>query len=212
MELLDIHTHYLFPSPEKVILNCTLTRNELPSHVTYCSIGIHPWDLLDNNYLQKWDSLLTLAHDSRVIAIGEAGLDKRIAPSLSLQLDILKKQIQLADSLQKPLIIHCVRSANELIALKKEMKPLNPWIIHGFRGKKELALEYVKHGFYLSFGENYLEESLRAIPLDHVFLETDESAIDISFLYSRVAESLGVPLDTLMNQVQANIKNIFGCI
>lgn len=49
------------------------------------------------------------------------------------------------------------------------MKPSNPWIIHGFRGKKELALQYIREGIYVSLGEKYQEEVLWGIPLEYLF-------------------------------------------
>lgn len=52
----------------------------------------------------------------------------------------------------KPLVIHLVKAVDELLKVKRDLRPSNPWIIHGFRGKAALAEEYLKHGFYLSFG------------------------------------------------------------
>ena len=56
-----------------------------------------------------------------------------------------------------------MKAVEELLKLKQRLQPANPWIIHGFRGKPALAQDYVRHGFYLSFGEKYQEESLRAV-------------------------------------------------
>lgn len=108
-----------------------------------------------------------------------------------------------------PLVIHAVRSANEIICLRKKMKPSNPWIIHGVRGKKELALQYIREGIYVSLGEKYQEEVLWGIPLEYLFLETDESMIDIHCLYERAALLLEIPLCKLMQQVRQNINNVF---
>ena len=77
--------------------------------------------------------------------------------------------------LDKPLVIHLVKAMSELLKLKQQIKPANPWIIHGFRGKAALAEECLRHGFYLSFGEKYQEEALRITPAGRLFLETDES-------------------------------------
>ena len=64
-------------------------------------------------------------------------------------------QARLSVELGKPLVIHLVKAMSELLKLKQQIKPANPWIIHGFRGKPALAEECLRHGFYLSFGEKY---------------------------------------------------------
>ncbi|WP_321334078.1 TatD family hydrolase [uncultured Bacteroides sp.] len=208
MELLDIHTHHLPLHPEQAIFNCTsemLWRQPF----AYCSVGIHPWELTADAIQDKWNWLVLAAADSRVLAIGEAGLDRMIDVPFSLQMDTFERQIEFADAVGKPLVIHCVRAANEIIELKKKFQPHNPWIIHGFRGKKEQALQYVRHGLYLSFGERYQEEALCAAPADRLFLETDESTIDIHLLYQRAATVLSIPLELLTGQLKQNIGNVF---
>ncbi|MCS3107619.1 hypothetical protein NXV07_03895 [Bacteroides fragilis] len=62
---------------------------------------------------------------------------------------------------------------------------------------------------YVSLGEKYQEEVLWAIPLEYLFLETDESMIDIHCLYERAALLLEIPLCKLMQQVRQNINNVF---
>ena len=60
----------------------------------------------------------------------------------------------LAEEVGKPLVIHLVKAVDELLKVKRDLRPSNPWIIHGFRGKAALAEEYLKHGFYLHSGRN----------------------------------------------------------
>lgn len=78
-----------------------------------------------------------------------------------------------------------------------------------FPREKELALQYIREGIYLSLGEKYQEEALRQIPSEYLFLETDESLIDIHSLYERAALLLEMPVCKLMQQVQQNINNVF---
>jgi Tat protein secretion system quality control protein TatD with DNase activity len=87
-----------------------------------------------------------------VVAIGECGLDRNIDLPLDIQTSIFKRHIELAETLQKPLVIHCVRAFSELIALKKNTKSTVPWIIHGFHKKEEVFQQLLKHDFYFSFG------------------------------------------------------------
>jgi len=208
MQLLDIHTHHLPLHPEQAIFNYSpeMLVVELP---TYCSVGIHPWHLTADNIQQKWDWLMLAAHHPNVLAIGEAGLDKAVDVPFDLQMDVFKRQIELSEVMELPLIIHCVRAANEIIELKKKIQPHMPWIIHGFRGKKEQALQYIRHDIFLSFGERYQDDVLRIVPIDRLLLETDESAIEISLLYERAALIHSLPVENFSIQIQQNINAIF---
>lgn len=208
MQLLDIHTHHLPLHPEQAIFNYSpeMLVAQLP---TYCSVGIHPWYLTPDNLRTKWDWLMLAVHHPNVLAIGEAGLDKAVDVPFALQLDVFERQIELSEVMELPLIIHCVRAANEIVELKKRIQPHMPWIIHGFRGKKEQALQYIRHGIFLSFGEKYQEEALRAVPVDRLFLETDESTIEISLLYEQAATICSLSVESFTMQIQQNINEVF---
>nr|WP_320057077.1 TatD family hydrolase [uncultured Bacteroides sp.] len=208
MQLLDIHTHHLPLHPEQAIFSYSpeMLVAQLP---TYCSVGIHPWYLTPDNLWEKWDWLLLAVHHPNVLAIGEAGLDKAVDVPFALQLDVFERQIELSEVMELPLIIHCVRAANEIVELKKRIQPHMPWIIHGFRGKKEQALQYIRHGIFLSFGERYQEEALRAVPIDRLFLETDESTIEISLLYEQAATIRSLSVESFTMHIQQNINEVF---
>ena len=79
----------------------------------------------------------------QVLAMGEAGLDKLADASLSLQREVFEYQARLAEETDKPLVIHLVKAVDELLKLKQKIRPVKPWIIHGFRGKAVLAEEYL---------------------------------------------------------------------
>ena len=127
------------------------------------------------------------AADKRVLVIGECGLDKHSQVSLEIQIKLFEMQIRLSERLKKPLIIHCVGHFNELFELKKQLQPQQLWIIHGFRGKPELAKQAIKAGFALSFGGNFNPESVAVTPLEKLFVETDESLSLIDETYSKIA-------------------------
>ncbi|MBD5300004.1 MAG: hypothetical protein HDS17_00830 [Bacteroides sp.] len=158
------------------------------------SVGIHPWNVYrftpDNLRL-----LRALAAEPSVIAIGECGLDPNLPEKyvaveggnlfagaarlsrheiLTAQTELLKMHYGLSETLGKPLILHIVKSFPEIIALKRLWKPAQPWIVHGFRGKPQLARELLNHGFYLSFGQRYNPLSLALTPPSRLLRETDE--------------------------------------
>ena len=207
MEILDIHAHHFPVKPGQAILN-VFPADFVPQSGQYYSVGYHPW-YLSGDASEDWVLLDKIITHPQVLAVGEAGLDKVTEVDYSIQKIAFERQIDMAAQVHKPLIIHCVRSYNEVMELKKTFKPTNPWIIHGFRGKKELAKQLTDHGIYLSYGFNYQEEALRTTPLDMLFLETDENPSDIHLLYQQVAVHLSLSVNELTESVQDNINRIF---
>jgi TatD DNase family protein len=208
MDILDIHAHRPL-YPQQAIQN--ITPKFLPERLTghYYSAGIHPWDIHLDTWQNPWNLLVSSASDADILAIGETGLDKCCQTPFDIQLQVFEKHILLAEKLQKPLIIHCVRSFSEIMSIRKQGRSSVPWIIHGFRGNKILAEQLLKHGFYLSLGEKYQEESLRSIPLTHLFLETDDSQRDIHELYKKAALLKQIPADVFENAIKQNIQAVF---
>lgn len=204
MNILDIHSHREY---REAITN-RLPSSFAPKEAQLYSVGIHPWNIT-SDYRKEWDLLLQIAGNEQVLAIGEAGLDKQIPPDMELQMEVFKCQIELAEQIRKPLIIHSVRTSNELIQLKKQYSPQMPWVIHGFRGNKNIAVALINEGFYLSFGEKYQAEALKATPMNRIFVETDESAESIDSIYNKVAGELSLPDNQFRTQIGQNIKEVF---
>ena len=114
----------------------------------------------------------------------------------------------MAEECAKPLIIHCVKAWQEIIAAKKRIRPHVPWIIHGFRGNGELAVQLVNQGFYLSFGEYFNVEALQAVWPDRLLVETDDKQIDIRLVYTKLAEALSVDMELFTHQIEENIIGV----
>lgn len=207
MEILDIHTHHLPAVPGQAIVNVAPDSFEPQSRQWY-SVGFHPWYLSEDGS-EDWSAFSELVSHPQVLAIGEAGLDKVTEVSYSLQEGAFKRQITIAMEIGKPLIIHCVRSYNEVMEFKKSLKPDTPWVIHGFRGKKELARQLTDHGIYLSYGFHYHEDALQSTPPEMFFLETDENTGGIHNLYKQAAGHLSLSVSDLTRQIQQNISHVF---
>lgn len=173
---IDIHTHTPHPDHEAIV-NIT-PRQDFGDNQRY-SVGIHPWDaaiVTDSD----WQRLTAMAADPRCVAIGECGLDTKHksdtdtpAAPLSVQETIFRRQIQLAESVAKPLIIHCVGAIDTLLKIKRETNPKQPWILHGFRGKPQQAQQLTAHGLILSLGLRHNPAVPGAIPATHLLHETD---------------------------------------
>ena len=154
--------------------------------------------------------LSKLATAENVKAIGECGIDKlKSGASVETQIETLKAHIRLSEQLKKPLILHIVKGQDIIMRLHKETRPTQAWIIHGFRGKEALAKEFIQHGFYLSFGACYQEEALRSVPVERLFIETDESELSIEDIYLRVAQSRGMDLKELTESIKKNVERVF---
>ena len=207
MNILDIHTHHLKENVSQYIYSC-MPSSFSPREGGYYSVGIHPWNI-NSATESEYGCLKKIASHPQVIAIGEAGLDKMIPIDLSIQEEIFRWQIELSETLGKPLIIHSVKTSNEIIQLKKEFCPKSPWIIHGFRGKKELADQLTAQNIYLSFGERYQESAIKSIPLNRLLLETDESEKEILLIYKSVAQIHSLTTEQLVARVQQNISRLF---
>lgn len=198
----DIHTHQIPEIAGGAILNC-VPNAFMPQASGWYSVGIHPWNLSSVSHLKEY------VNHSQVLAVGEAGLDKLADSSINVQMEMFEYQARLAMEVDKPLIIHVVKAKDELMDLRVRLRPSNPWIIHGFRGKVALAQEYLRHGFYLSFGAKFQEETLRMIPSERLFLETDESEVPIGELYERAATVRGCSSDAFRVAVQENVRKVF---
>lgn len=206
--LLDIHTHHLPPQQDKAMISVCM-HNGLPIGTAYFSAGIHPWFLTEEDFphQQKW--LEKQLEDPRILALGEAGLDKRCNTPYHLQQEAFIYIGRMAEKHHLPLIIHAVKSYNDIMALKKEIKPSAAWIIHGFRGKKELAENLLKQGFYLSFGEKFQTEALQTVPNHRLLLETDESETPIEEIYQQAAALRNTDVNSLQESLHRTINNLF---
>lgn len=209
--LKDIHTHRFTDSaPEEVLLSCPVLKKEIPAEAVYVSAEIHPWHLTEENLSCQIERMENMLSDSRVLALGEVGLDKLTECPYPIQIKAFEEIVSISEAYGKPLIIHCVKSVDELIAIRKKMRPALPWIMHGFRGKPQQADSLLRHGFYLSFGEHYNSQVMKEIPIERLFLETDESNVPIDELYNRAAAIRHISAEELKLAVLHNVNNVFG--
>lgn len=164
MKIIDSHTH----DPERPMSVINWKPGMPFNEAFYYSAATHPWDAGSPRKLDR------LPESPRIVAVGETGIDKLKGPAIDVQMRELLKWIDVSESHSLPLILHVVKAFPEIISLKKELSPAQPWIIHGFRGKPELAKELLRHGFFLSLGERHNPETATIIPPDRLLLESDE--------------------------------------
>ena len=212
----DIHTHTAKTADDLMqIFNLDLEQ-PCPEHGYYC-YGIHPW-ALDNADFQMKEAFSLLEKRLQlpnVLALGEAGLDKMHKASFERQIELFERQIELSEALQKPMILHDVKSHNEILALRKKHKAKQPWILHGFNGTEQDIKQLTGQGLYLSVGasllhsERKIAKSLKSIPLDLLFLETDMAEIGIESIYKAAANLLEMDLSALQTRIFANFAALW---
>ena len=146
--------------------------------------------------------------------MGECGLDKITASDFELQKEVFKKQIQLSEKYQKPLIIHCVKAYQDILEIKKELKPKQIWIFHGFNKNYQVAESLLKNGIILSFGtaiinDKKLQEVVSKVAISSILLETDDTNIDIKEVYQKLSELKKITVEELQQKIKQNFKSIF---
>lgn len=166
----DAHTHVL---KHDAVVN-RYPGQSMPNGYIY-SVGIHPWHVSQATD-EQWGLLERLAERPDVVAIGEAGLDKLCDTPWNEQVEAFYRHIVISERLAKPLIIHNVRANQEILDAHSKFRPVQPWVIHGFRGKPQLAEMFLRRGIYLSFGAEYNLATLAVVPPDRLLRESDESA------------------------------------
>jgi len=217
-DYIDIHTHESTSRIDGVLSVDSIMAHEekSPGYIPgfLHTIGIHPWYLNESNHDLLVSKVLKTADNPSVIAVGEAGFDKIRGPSAELQRQTFEEQVYIAEEHRKPVVIHCVRSWDELFKAHKKLRPEMPWLVHGFRGKTELAQQILSKGMYLSFWFEFVmrpESSglIRSLPAERIFLETDGSGTDIMDIYNKVSADLGVTVDELKTIIYRNFNELF---
>jgi TatD DNase family protein len=213
----DIHTH-----PDRIESETIIVQNIYPGDGfaaftgrNFYSVGLHPWHLKtpdDNNEsLQMVEEALEFDH---VCFVGECGLDKKIDVDFEEQKRVFRAHIFIAEEFKRPLIIHCVKAYNEVLEIHKKLHPEMPWIMHGYRGNVEMTEQMGKHGIMFSFGKSLFDEnsksieSLKRLPMEKIFFETDEYDKDVEKIYERAAVLKNVSIDILKNEVWNNFNRI----
>ena len=208
MNILDIHTHVLPEEPGSalVCIGCGPIPDGAPEQGHLFSAGLHPWDVTED-FDSQLDILETLLANPQVSAVGECGFDALKGPSHELQEQAFIRQIELSEHYAKPMILHVVRDFDSVIRLRRTLKPEQPWLIHGFRGGPEQMSQLYSHGILVSFGLKHNPESLRQVPSDRLFLETDGHGT-IAQTISLASSFRETPPQTIEEQITRNTTHL----
>ena len=214
MKYFNLHTHS-YSHQEDVFELVNQYPQEFTNTISYYSIGIHPWFIIEDRIESDLAVLESKLSEPGCLALGECGLDKRIEVAWELQQTVFERQLLLAEQYQKPVVIHCVAAFQELIAIKKRLKISVPFLIHGFSKNEQIAKELAANGCYISFGKYLLrmpqlESVFKDMPDDKFFLETDTDEQTIQEVYELAAHYKGLTIPQIQELVTINFSTIFG--
>lgn len=192
----------------------------------YCAIGLHP-----ENNLDEIDSVIDLViknkDNPKMVAIGEIGLDYYYTKeNKEEQIEILCKQLELAEKLNLPVIIHSREATGNMLSILKKFNVKG--VIHCFNGSVEVAREYIKLGYKLgingviTFKNCKLIDVIKTIGVDNIVFETDSPYLapvpfrgkennptHVIDIVDFVSNNTGVSVEDLANISNKNIKDIF---
>ncbi len=213
MQLYNIHSHSSASDPNEWVLQNLDSLSEEAVTTGFYAAGVHPWHLKEETAAQQLNQLKHISKKENVLAIGECGLDKICTTPFSLQQTYFIEQIRWANTIHKPLIIHCVRAFGEIRQLLIEHRNQVPVIFHGFNKIQSLATQLIKEGYWLSFGKalsfQNVQEVFANIPVENIFLETDDSQLSIEAQYALAASIKNISIELLSTQIQQNIQQVF---
>lgn len=159
-----------------------LTVSIAESHPSvFAVVGVHPHDAKDCD-TARLHELRNLATSKRVIAIGESGLDFHYMHSpREAQEAALRRHLELAAELDRPIVIHCRDAEERVLAIVDEVGiPRHGGLIHCFTGDAEAARRFVEAGFYISFSgiltfrnARSVQKAAAVVPEDRLMVETD---------------------------------------
>ncbi|PWK26243.1 TatD DNase family protein [Arcicella aurantiaca] len=215
-KFIDIHTHNQTTEENTLkIINAPQVHGSFGQASGLFSLGLHPWYLDKNTFENDFQTLEQSSKNQNIIMIGECGLDRNIDVNFEFQKEVFIRQIQLAEHLQKPVIIHCVRAFPDIISIKKKIQPSVPMIIHGFNNNLQIYQQLIEHQFYISLGSALLNPNsnaskvIKMIPKEKLFLETDDKNCTISSIFALASAYSNAPIEILQEIIINNFNRIF---
>lgn len=198
----------------------------------YAAVGVHPSDISGLNE-DSFEWLREQTDYAKTVAIGEIGLDyywDKESGVQEAQRYWFGRQLDLAKETGLPVIIHSRDAAEDTMQVMKEHKAQEiPGVIHCYSYSKELAVEFVKMGYFIGVGgvvtfknARKLVETVEAIPMEHILLETDcpymapephrgsrNDSSNIPFVIEKIAQIKGISAADVERITAENAYRLF---
>lgn len=195
----------------------------------YPAIGIHPQEIMTNYELQITSLEELLVKNKNIVAIGECGLEFLGEVDKEKQEIVFRKQIELAQKFQKPLIVHARKAVNETIQILGEYQGLRG-VIHCYSGGKKRVKKVLDlpGEWYFGFDGNLtyevgLEEVVKDIPREKILAETDSPLLTpepfrgqencpayVKYVYRKIADIWVESFKKTEEIIDGNAKRLFG--
>lgn len=196
----------------------------------YGAAGVHPSETAELNE-ENFAWLQEVSRLDKIVAIGEIGLDYYWEePAHEIQKYWFERQLDLAGKVHKPVIIHSRDAAQDTLEImqKKRAEDIGG-VIHCYSYSPEMAMLYVKMGFYIGIGGvvtfkngKKMKEVVEAVPLERILLETDSpylapepnrgkrnSSLNLSYIARQIAEIKGISYEEVIAQTEENAKKMY---
>lgn len=198
----------------------------------YAAVGVHPSDISGLNE-DSFEWLREQTNYAKTVAIGEIGLDyywDKEPEVQEAQRYWFGRQLDLAKETGLPVIIHSRDAAEDTMQVMKEHKAQEiPGVIHCYSYSRELAGEFVKMGYFIGVGgvvtfknARKLVETVEAIPMEHILLETDcpymapephrgsrNDSSNIPFVIEKIAQIKGISAAEVERITEENAYRLF---
>ena len=198
----------------------------------YAAVGVHPSDISGLNE-ETFAWLKEQTKNEKTVAIGEIGLDyywDKEPEVQKAQRYWFARQMELARETKLPVIIHSRDAAADTMEVMKQVHAESiPGVIHCYSYSKEMAQEFIKMGYYIGVGgvvtfknAKKLKETVQAIPLERILLETDcpymapephrgtrNESSNIPFVIAKIAELKGITPEEVERVTEANARRLF---
>ena len=196
----------------------------------YSTVGLHPENVLDDDFENSFDKFANLAKDEKCVAIGEIGLDYHFTTETKdLQKLIFDRQISFANELSLPVVVHSRDAMGDTIEILQNNTPKRESLLHCYGGSIESAKILIKLGFSFSFGgvvtfknARVLKQVVQAIDLELLVLETDAPYMApeplrgqtnrsdyILYIARQVAQLKNLPVERVLQITEQNARRLF---
>jgi len=221
----DSTNSYLAVSTQVDDWVATINFSSIHTNV-FCALGIHPWFVTHSFHVDLL-VLKSLLASNKITALGEIGLDfnEHYKKFKTLQIECFQQQLELANSNQLPVSLHCIKAHNEMLSLLKNSHVTG--VVHGLGTSIQIAQQYIDLGF--KFGVNGVavrenakryHQLIKYFGLEHIVLETDYPNInlpglvkpslnDIYDVADKVAYILSITVEDVIQQTDYNAEQLF---
>lgn len=198
----------------------------------YYSIGIHPMEVEKEISINSIEQIIKNEAEnksSKLVAIGETGLDYHFDYPIELQKEYFIEQIKLANKYSLPIIIHSRESQEDVEKILRENPVIKTGIMHCYSGTPEMSKKFVEMGYYLGIGAPVtrykdIQETVRITPIDRIVIETDSpvlppepfekhsrnNSLYLKYIVNKIAEIKEMTEEDVIRITTKNAYKVYG--